>query len=127
MKYFFGVLLAGLYIVNASALSVSNTTVAAGLSGPMLSSVSVSDAEKIKTISTLENDLIILDSEISKCEKSKKGWIAATVIGSAGVVATGVAAGVQGAQITNKKQELAGHNTDISQKQQQLQELQGQN
>ena len=127
MKYFFGVLLAGLYIVNASALSVSNTTVAAGLSGPMLSSVSVSDAEKIKTISTLENDLIILDSEISKCEKSKKGWIAATVIGSAGVVATGVAAGVQGAKITNKKQELAGHNTDISQKQQQLQELQGQN
>ena len=127
MKYFFGVLLAGLYVVNASALSVSNPTVAAGLSAPVLSSVSVGDAEKIRTIATLEDDITILDAELKKCEKGKKGWIAATVIGSAGVVATGVAAGVQGAQITNKKQELAGHNTDISQKQQQLQQLQGQN
>ena len=65
-----------------------------------------------------------LDSEILKCEKSKKGWIAATVIGSAGVVATGVAAGVQGAQIADKKQELAGHNQEIENKQKQLKELQ---
>ena len=43
---------------------------------------------------------------LAKCEKQKKGWIAATVIGSAGVVATGVAAGVQGVQIKEKKDEL---------------------
>lgn len=109
MKYF-GALLAMLYITNASAVSVA--------------SVSVEDAEKLQTISTLENDLTILDSEIAKCEKSKKGWIAATVVGSAGVVATGVAAGVQGAQISKKKAELADHNEDIANKQNELSSLQ---
>ncbi len=62
--------------------------------------------EDARTIQTLENDLRILDAEIKKCESSKKGWTAATVIGSAGVVATGVAAIVQGVQISNKKDEL---------------------
>ena len=50
-------------------------------------------------IATLENDIAILDEEIAKCKKQKKGWIAATVIGAAGTVATGVAAAVQGAKI----------------------------
>lgn len=113
MKYF-AVLLACLYVANAGAVSVANKTVT-GV-----------DAEKLQTIRTLENDITILDAEILKCEKSKKGWIAATVIGSAGVVATGVAAGVQGAQIGKKKTELATHNEDITQKQQQLQTLQAQ-
>lgn len=111
------VLLAFLYVGVASASSVAQTGSAVGMIG-------VDDAEKIKMIATLENDLTILDSEIKKCEKSKKGWIAATVIGSAGVVATGVAAGVQGAQIADKKQELAGHNQEIRNKQNQLTESQ---
>ena len=62
--------------------------------------------EDARAIATLENDIRILDTEIKKCENSKKGWTAATVIGSAGVVATGVAAIVQGVQISNKKEEL---------------------
>lgn len=57
-------------------------------------------------IATLENDIAILDEEIAKCQKQKKGWIAATVIGSAGVVATGVSAAVQGVQIKDKKDTL---------------------
>jgi hypothetical protein len=126
MKYLVSVLVACLYIANANAVSVTNATSSAGLSAPVLSAVTTDDAAKIRTIATLEDDITILDSEISKCEKSKKGWIAATVIGSAGVVATGVAAGVQGAQIADKKKELAQHNQDIADKQQQLNELNGQ-
>jgi len=59
--------------------------------------------EKQKTINTLESDIAILDKEISDCQKSKKGWIAATVIGGAGIVATGTAAIVQGVKIKNAK------------------------
>ena len=62
--------------------------------------------EEQRIISTLENDNRILDSEIEKCEKKKKGWIAATVIGSVGVVATGTAAAVQAGKIKQEKAEF---------------------
>ena len=45
----------------------------------------------------------MLDEEIAKCKKQKKGWIAATVVGAAGVVATGTAAAIQGVKIGEKK------------------------
>lgn len=61
--------------------------------------------EDARTIQILENDIRILDAEIKKCEKSKKGWIAGTVIGSAGVAATGIAAIAQGVQISKAKDE----------------------
>ena len=70
--------------------------------------MNVEDSETIEeeeAIAILENDIRILDEEIAKCQKQKKGWIAATVIGAAGTVATGVAAGVQGVKIKNKKDE----------------------
>jgi len=57
-------------------------------------------------IATLEEEIRILDEKINQCKKQKKGWIAATVVGSAGVVATGVTAGVQALQIKDKKQTL---------------------
>ena len=57
--------------------------------------------QEARDIQILENDIRILDTEIKKCESSKKGWTAATVIGSAGVVATGIAAIVQGVKIKN--------------------------
>lgn len=125
MKYFWGILFACLFIGHGWAVSVTNASATAGLSAPVMGSLTADDAEKIRAIATLENDLTILDAEILKCEKSKKGWIAATVIGSAGVVATGVAAGVQGAQIADKKKELKSHNEDIAEKQQELNNLQG--
>ena len=62
--------------------------------------------EEMRIISTLENDNRILDSEIERCEKKKKGWIAATVIGGVGVVSTGVAAGVQAGKISQEKAAL---------------------
>jgi len=62
--------------------------------------------EEAMIIQTLENDINILNEEIKKCEKAKKGWTAATVIGSVGTAATGIAAIVQAVQIDNKKDEL---------------------
>ncbi len=67
---------------------------------------SIEDFDEDAAIATLENDIAILDEEIAKCKKQKKGWIAATVIGAAGVVSTGVAAGVQGVKIKDQKDEI---------------------
>lgn len=66
-----------------------------------------------EAIATLENDIRILDEEIAKCKKQKKGWIAATVIGAAGVVATGTAAGIQGAKISDKKGDLKEKQSEL--------------
>lgn len=77
-------------------------------------------------IATLENDIAILDEEIAKCKKQKKGWIAATVIGTAGTVATGVAAAVQGAKISEKKNISAEKRREVEAKDRELQELQRQ-
>jgi len=62
--------------------------------------------EDEKTIATLKNDIRLLDVEIEKCEKQKKGWTVATVIGGVGVVSTGIAAGVQGAKLKEQKQQI---------------------
>ena len=70
-------------------------------------------ADDAAVIATLENDIKILDEEIAKCEKQKKGWIAATVIGSVGVASTGVAAAVQGAKISEKKDTLTDKNKEL--------------
>lgn len=71
------------------------------------------EMSEAEAITTLESDIAILDAEIAKCEKSKKGWIAATVIGSAGVVSTGIAAGVQGVKIKEQKDTIASKNKEI--------------
>ena len=71
-------------------------------------------ADDAAVIATLENDIRILDEEIAKCEKQKKGWIAATVIGSVGVASTGIAAAVQGAKISEKKDELTKKQGDLN-------------
>lgn len=70
-------------------------------------------ADDAAVIATLENDIKVLDEEINKCEKQKKGWIAATVIGSVGVVSTGIAAGVQGAKISEKKDDLSRKKNEL--------------
>ncbi len=77
-------------------------------------------------IATLENDIRILDEEIEKCKKQKKGWIAATVVGAAGVVATGTAAAVQGVKLKNKSDEYALKSKEYRNKQNKLKELKDQ-
>lgn len=74
-------------------------------------------------IAILENDIRILDEEIAKCKKQKKGWVAATVVGSVGVVATGTAAVVQGTKIKNKKEEYNTAKDELKTKQQELDKL----
>ena len=97
----------------------------AGFGAVSMQNISMEKAAALEEISpqdqiaieTLEKDIQILDEEIAKCEKKKKGWIAATVIGSAGVLSTGIAAAVQGAKISEKK-------SDLSAKEKQLKDLQ---
>ena len=72
-----------------------------------------SEVEDANDIATLENDIRILDEEIAKCKKQKKGWIAATVVGAAGVVATGTAAAVQGVKIGEKKDTLSSKQKEL--------------
>ena len=79
--------------------------------------------EEAADIETLENDIRILDEEIAKCQKQKKGWIAATVIGAAGTVATGVAAGVQGVKLKEVKGERDKKSNDLGDATEELKEL----
>jgi hypothetical protein len=119
MKYIFGILMAFCFVCTVSADDVTTVANNTGNSA----GIDMSYREKIETVSILENDLMILDTEIAKCQKSKKGWIAATVVGSAGVVATGVAAGVQGAQISQNKKDIEKKNTEILDKTKTLNDL----
>lgn len=58
---------------------------------------------KEEVLQTLKNEIQQIDSEMTRCEKTKKGWVAATVIGGVGVAATGTAAIVQAVKINEKK------------------------
>ena len=63
--------------------------------------------DETEDIATLEQDIRILDEEIAKCKKQKKGWVAATVVGGVGTVSTGIAVAVQGVKLKEKKDEVA--------------------
>ena len=129
LKFLFVAVLMAVASFDVSAVTIGSAgagnagSYANGLVGS--GGINADDSAKMQMISTLENDITILDAEIRKCEKSKKGWIAATVIGSAGVVATGVAAGVQGAKLSKKKDELKDINADIATKQKELNSING--
>jgi hypothetical protein len=121
----FGILLALCFVcaVRADDTTTGAVGTVVGTTTGNGAGIDMSYREKIETVSILENDLMILDTEIAKCQKSKKGWIAATVVGSAGVVATGVAAGVQGAQISQNKKDIEKKNTEILDKTKTLNDL----
>ena len=58
---------------------------------------------KTKLVEELKKEISQIDSEYARCQKAKKGWIAATVAGGVGVVATGTAALIQNKRIQDKK------------------------
>lgn len=63
---------------------------------------------KYKLIEELKKEIAQIDSENARCQKMKNGWIAATVVGGVGVVATGTAAIIQGTKLKDKpKKEVA--------------------
>ena len=68
---------------------------------------------EMEVIATLKNDIDLLDEELRQCERKRKGWVAATVVGGVGVVGTGIAALVQNKQIQDKKSELKRVEGDI--------------
>jgi len=57
---------------------------------------------KYQIIEELKKEIAQIDSENIRCEKMKKGWIAATIVGGVGVVATGTAAIIQGTKLKGK-------------------------
>ena len=61
---------------------------------------------EMEVVSTLRHDIQALDEQIATCERKRKGWVAATVVGGVGVAATGIAAIVQHNKIQDKKTEL---------------------
>ena len=69
--------------------------------------------DEMTVVSTLRHDIQLLDEEIATCERKRKGWVAATVVGGVGVVGTGVAALVQNSKIQDKKSELKNVQSNI--------------
>ena len=68
---------------------------------------------EMEAISTLRADIQSLDEQIAQCEKQRKGWVAATVVGSVGVVGTGIGAIVQGKQVGEKKAEKRALDSEL--------------
>ncbi len=77
--------------------------------------------EKQQLVEQLKDEISQIDSEMVRCKKSKNGWVAATVIGGAGVVATGTAAIVQGVQLSkqNNKPNKKSNKKQVSDKKEQ--------
>ena len=69
---------------------------------------------EMEVIATLKHDIDVLDEELRQCERKRKGWVAATVVGGVGVVGTGIAAIVQNNKIQDKKAELKRIEGDVS-------------
>ena len=70
---------------------------------------------KQELVKELKEEIAQIDSEMLRCQSSKKKWIAATVVGGVGVVATGAAAIVQSVNANKKKEEKT--NTQTQEKQ----------
>lgn len=62
----------------------------------------MSDAE---IIATLRSDIATIDNDIVNCEKQRKAWIAATVVGGVGAIGTGAVAISQAGKLSDKKSE----------------------
>lgn len=50
---------------------------------------------KEQVVQKLKEEISQIDSEMARCEKARKNWKTATIIGSIGVAATGTAAVIQ--------------------------------
>lgn len=75
---------------------------------------------EMQVISTLKKDIQLLDEEISACNRKRKGWTAATIVGGVGVVGTGVAALVQNSNRKEKKAEIEKVSGQINSTQMQI-------
>ena len=69
---------------------------------------------EMEVVATLRHDIELLDEELRTCERKRKGWVAATVVGGVGVVGTGIGALVQNSKIQDKKSEIKRVDAEIS-------------
>ena len=67
---------------------------------------------KEQIVRELKDEIQQIDSEMTRCEKAKKGWVAATVVGGIGVVATGGAAIGQKVKLNKKGTETTETKTE---------------
>lgn len=112
-KYFVSIFVMMAFVFSAeAAVKIKNQT-ANRYEAQMEATEDDGFAGEEDAIAILENDIRILDEEIAKCKKQKKGWVAATVIGAAGTVATGTAAAVQGIKLKEKKDEYKEKTKEI--------------
>jgi len=58
---------------------------------------------KEQLVNELKEEIAQIDSEMVRCQKTKKGWVVATVVGGVGVAATGTAAIVQSVKMNQQK------------------------
>lgn len=75
--------------------------------------VNAMDAEiqdKEAFVQQLKDEISQIDSEMARCERVKKNWKAATIVGGIGTVATGTAAIIQSVKL--KKQKSQTEKTD---------------
>ena len=63
-------------------------------------------AELTAVRDTLRADLAQIESEQSRCEKSKGTWKTVTIVGGVGAAATGIGALIQAGKIGKKEKEL---------------------
>lgn len=52
-------------------------------------------------IRELENEILQMDSELRRCDRMRRDWRTATIIGGVGVVGTATGAIIQAVQINN--------------------------
>jgi hypothetical protein len=122
-KFIIPVILICAFVIDANAaVKVKNST-AERYAEKIESETGEEFIDEDAAVATLENDIAILDEEIAKCKKQKKGWLAATVVGAAGVVATGTAAAVQGVKIKEQNDILKPKQAEINQKNNELEVL----
>ncbi len=62
---------------------------------------------------TLKSDIAQIDSEKARCEKTKRSWTIATVVGGVGVVGTGVGVIVQNNKLQKQKEDLETQQKEI--------------
>ena len=67
---------------------------------------------KEQLVRELRDEIQQIDSEMLRCEKNKKGWVAATIIGGVGVAATGTAAIVQTVKANKQKSDTKETKTE---------------
>ncbi len=110
---FYVFLISNLFIFHSYSIELKQRQFGAGLqttdAGGYVAEVPGTEGmSEMQVVQTLRHDIQLLDEEINKCERKRKGWVAATVVGGVGVVGTGIGAIVQHNKIQDKKSEL-GH------------------